>query len=269
MGNAIVTRIIKTKDFTTMSNHCFKNKNLSYKAKGMLAAMLSFPDGWNFSVAGLAGLSTDGESSVKSALNELKKEGYVKVYAERDERGQISKWHYDISEVPLDDENPDVENPDVENPHVDNQPSYKVLNNDSTYGMKDLFNEDNSPRTINSTSKNISSSRKNSKKEFDLSFVNVQFEETFKKWLRYKEERKEMYKTQMTLEENYRRLLNMANNDPWTAQQIVDYTISGGWMGYCMPKQQNNYGNNSTKTQQPVNRYVEFAKTVGTTDGLS
>ncbi len=128
--------------------------------------------------------------------------------------------------------------------------------------------EDNSSRTINSTSNNISSSRKNSKKEFDLSFVNVQFEETFKKWLRYKEERKEMYKTQMTLEENYRRLLNMANNDPWTAQQIVDYTISGGWMGYCMPKQQNNYGNISTKTQQPVNRFQELAKHFPNTGGV-
>ncbi len=32
-----VFRIEKTKDFTIMSNHHFKNKNLSLKAKGLLS----------------------------------------------------------------------------------------------------------------------------------------------------------------------------------------------------------------------------------------
>lgn len=123
-------------------------------------------------------------------------------------------------------------------------------NNTNSTSSGNIVVEDNySSRTINSTSNNNSTSTpKNSKKgfeeKFDLSFIHAAFEDTYKKWLRYKQERGEMYKTQMTLEENYRRLLTIANNDPWTAQQIVDYTISGGWMGYCMPKQtQQSYGN--------------------------
>lgn len=39
-----VFRIEKTKDFTIMSNHHFKNKNLSLKAKGLLSLMLSLPE---------------------------------------------------------------------------------------------------------------------------------------------------------------------------------------------------------------------------------
>ena len=116
-------------------------------------------------------------------------------------------------------------------------------NIDSNIG-DNIVVEDNSSRTYSTS--NISSTPKNSKKEFDLSFVDIAFEETFKKWLRYKQERKEMYKTQMTVEECYRKLLTMANNDPWMAQQIVDYTIAGGWMGLCMPQKQQSYGSDST-----------------------
>lgn len=250
-----------------MSNHCFKNKNLSYKAKGMLAAMLSFPDGWNFSVAGLAGLSTDGESSVKSALNELKQEGYVRVYAERDERGQISKWHYDISEVPLDGENQEVENPDVENPHVDNQPSYKVLNNNSTNKLSTYPNVDNSSRIINNTSKNISTSKERVKKGFDLSFVSIEFEDVFNEWLDYKLSKNQMYKRQIDVEIAYRKLLEYSGNDPKTAQEIIESAILGNYMGFFAPKQskQNNYGNSNST---PRNRFQELADDVTRAGGV-
>ena len=43
-----VFRVERTKNFTVMSNHHFKNKNLSLKAKGLLSLMLSLPDDWNY-----------------------------------------------------------------------------------------------------------------------------------------------------------------------------------------------------------------------------
>ena len=49
-----VFRIEKTKDFTIMSNHHFKNKNLSLKAKGLLSLMLSLPEKWDYTTKGLA-----------------------------------------------------------------------------------------------------------------------------------------------------------------------------------------------------------------------
>lgn len=39
---AQIFRVERTKNFTVMSNHHFKNKNLTLKAKGLLSLMLSF-----------------------------------------------------------------------------------------------------------------------------------------------------------------------------------------------------------------------------------
>lgn len=45
---AQIFRVERTKNFTVMSNHHFKNKNLTLKAKGLLSLMLSLPDDWNY-----------------------------------------------------------------------------------------------------------------------------------------------------------------------------------------------------------------------------
>ena len=66
-----VFRIEKTKDFTIMSNHHFKNKNLSLKAKGLLSLMLSLPENWDYTTRGLACICKDGVDSISTALKEL------------------------------------------------------------------------------------------------------------------------------------------------------------------------------------------------------
>lgn len=39
-----VFRVERTRDYTVMSNHHLKNKDLSLKAKGLLSQMLSLPE---------------------------------------------------------------------------------------------------------------------------------------------------------------------------------------------------------------------------------
>ena len=41
-----VFRVERTRDYTVMSNHHLKNKDLSLKAKGLLSQMLSLPENW-------------------------------------------------------------------------------------------------------------------------------------------------------------------------------------------------------------------------------
>ena len=43
-----VFRIEKTKDFTIMSNHHLRNRNLTLKAKGLMSLMLSLPEEWDY-----------------------------------------------------------------------------------------------------------------------------------------------------------------------------------------------------------------------------
>ena len=96
-----VARTHHTKDYTCMSNYHFKDKSISLKSKGLLSLMLSLPDTWDYSVSGLAALSSDGETSVRTAVKELEEHHYLKRTPIR-ENGRIIDWEYDIYEKPLD-----------------------------------------------------------------------------------------------------------------------------------------------------------------------
>ena len=102
---AQIFRVEKTKNFTVMSNHHIKKKNLTLKAKGLLSLMLSLPEEWNYNMQGLATLSRDGIDSVRSAIKELEHHGYVERHRLRNEYGFYGDTEYIIREVPLGEEN--------------------------------------------------------------------------------------------------------------------------------------------------------------------
>lgn len=99
-GNGNVLRKVDNDSgYTKIDNNIFKNRDLSLKAKGLLSMMLSFADGWEFSVSGLTKLSKDGIDSVRSGLNELEELGYIYREYPRD-KGKFGKTVYHISQVP-------------------------------------------------------------------------------------------------------------------------------------------------------------------------
>jgi len=118
-----VFRVHKTRDFTVMSNHHLRDKNLTLKAKGLLSVILSLPDDWKYSIAGLAAICKEGTSAVKSALQELTDAGYVtvtKLYPNQTETGRI-EYVYDIHETPQAPRKQGVENLPLESQQVENQ----------------------------------------------------------------------------------------------------------------------------------------------------
>ena len=58
-------RVNKNKDYTIMSNHHLRDKNLSLKAKGLLSFMLSLPENWDYSINGLVAVSKEGKKAYK------------------------------------------------------------------------------------------------------------------------------------------------------------------------------------------------------------
>lgn len=105
-----VVRVNKTNNFTIMSNHHFKEKKMSLKAKGLLSLMLSLPDTWDYSISGLVKLSKDGKDSVMSALTELEKFGYLIRTRITNSKGQFAGIEYNIYEQPQ-EQNPIEEKP--------------------------------------------------------------------------------------------------------------------------------------------------------------
>lgn len=117
-----VFRVHKTKDFTVMSNHHLRDRSLTLKAKGLLSVILSLPDDWKYSIAGLAAICKEGTSAVKSALQELTDAGYVtvtKLYPNQTETGRI-EYVYDIHERPQAPRKQGVENLPLESQQVEN-----------------------------------------------------------------------------------------------------------------------------------------------------
>jgi hypothetical protein len=109
-----------------MSNTHFKEKGMTLKAKGLLSLMLSLPDDWDYSVAGLVSLSKDGKDSVMNALTELEDLGYLKRTRLIDDKGRFAGYDYDIYENPQtgdpQQEKPCAENPNMDKPFTENPP---------------------------------------------------------------------------------------------------------------------------------------------------
>ena len=131
-------RVHKNGNFTVMSNFHFKEKGLSLKAKGLLSLMLSLPDSWNYSVAGLVKLSKDGKDSVMSALGELEKFGYLSRERVINHKGQFAGIEYNIYEEPQKEkpiavkpmeDNWKAENPTEEKPPLLNTNQLRTKNN--------------------------------------------------------------------------------------------------------------------------------------------
>lgn len=114
-----VFKIEKNQNYTVMSNHHLRDRNLSYKAKGLLSFMLSLPDDWDYSLVGLCSISKESRDGIRSILKELQEHHYVEIEKVRGYKGYF-EYNYLIYEVPhfISLEN-EQSNPDMENPHLD------------------------------------------------------------------------------------------------------------------------------------------------------
>ena len=114
-----VFKIEKTKDFTVMSNYHLRDKNLSYKAKGLLSFMLSLPEDWDYSLKGLCSISKENRDATRSTLKELQQNHYLEIEKVRGDKGYF-EYNYLIYEKPhfVDIDN-EKSSPDMEIPHLD------------------------------------------------------------------------------------------------------------------------------------------------------
>ena len=95
-----VFRVERNKGYTVMSNHHLRNKELSLKAKGLLSQMLSLPEDWDYTLAGLSLINREKIDAIREAIKELEKAGYIKRSRERDEKGRLRGADYVIYEQP-------------------------------------------------------------------------------------------------------------------------------------------------------------------------
>ena len=125
-----VFRVERNTGYTVMSNHHLRNKELTLKAKGLLSQMLSLPENWDYTLAGLSYINRESIDAIRTAVWELEKAGYITRRQGRDEKGKMTAIEYTIYEQPQPPEldcpvleNPTADNPILENPTTDNPTS--------------------------------------------------------------------------------------------------------------------------------------------------
>lgn len=122
--------------FVQIDKNILSDKQLSWKAKGILVYLLSKPDDWVTYLTDIENQSTDGRDSVSSGVKELLSAGYLERKQLR-EKGRFKGWEYSVYECPNVSES--TENGKPENGNADYG---KAVNGLSENGKPPTSNND-------------------------------------------------------------------------------------------------------------------------------
>nr|WP_301954894.1 DUF6017 domain-containing protein [uncultured Ruminococcus sp.] len=134
-----VFRVERNTGYTVMSNHHLRNKELSLKAKGLLSQMLSLPEDWDYTLAGLSYINREKIDAIREAVRELERARYIVRSRERDEKGRLRGAEYVIYEQP---QKPVSDLPILENPTLDNPTLEKPMQEKPTLENPMQLNKD-------------------------------------------------------------------------------------------------------------------------------
>ena len=192
-------------NYTKVSNQVLEDATLSLKAKGLFAYLVKLPEGWKIRIVELAKHHKDSRDSVRTAMLELLKAGYLERLGRSRDKGQLKDYEYRINT----DFQPRPEKPTLENP---------------TLYIKDLERKDL-----------IKEKTKQKEKTPLPAWLSEELWEDFK-------EHRKLYRKPLTPLAATRILKTLeqvaADYSEAEARQCLDTSIANGWLGVFPPKAQ-------------------------------
>ena len=185
--------------YTIVSNGLLSDPELSLKAKGLYAYLLSKPDEWIFHLSVMKKELKESRDSIYSALRELIERNYLKRY--QINNGSFGGTIYEFVE------NPCTENPCTENTHDNNTNQTKK---DKTKTNIDLSFLENSV-----------------------------MKEVFENYLSFRDEIKKPYTSQKSVVAAFNKLQRLSGGVLETAEAIVNQSIENQWQGLFPLKEEN------------------------------
>ncbi|WP_444147631.1 DUF6017 domain-containing protein [Blautia stercoris] len=147
-------------NFVMLDKTFLEDDRLSFKAKGILAYLLSKPDNWKVIVGNLVKYSKDGKSAVYAGLKELKECGYyVKTPIRSEDGRRISRWESTVYEMPdsLLSDFQEIDNEEIENQYLENRER-----NNNYYNNKLNINNNHVSLSVREENKTDETDEKNS-----------------------------------------------------------------------------------------------------------
>lgn len=268
-----ICRVNKTKNYTVMSNCHLRDKKLSLKAKGLLSVVLSLPDDWDYSVSGLCAVCGEGETTVKSAIKELKANGYLmvtKVYPGESKTGRI-EYVYDFFENKdgcvqknQADEKQGLENLGVESLGVETRslPYNSILSTDEL-STDELSTDNKSPHSPPEGEQQKPKRKRKSDSAEDVEAAVKAFgypestNERLREWLEVRNA-KRTPNTVSAIQKCIKTLPDMARKSNLGIDAYLDQVIMRGWAAfYEIRAYQPNNGAYSRNPEPPAPQYRE------------
>ena len=222
MGNFIN----KLDNYQIIPRDLIFDNTISDRARFVFCFMASKPLGWDFYLEPMSKEIGYSVETLRKYINELVNSGWLtKGEQERKEGNRYGAVVYTLNEKVPTRKNSDTEN----------------------------FSDRKNPAQIN---KRINRKERN-KDIIDYQYVSPEFKDIFSDWMEYKNQRKEAYKTEKSIQLCYNKLVKLSGNDPYTARQIVDQSMANNWAGLFELKNEG-YGNNRTNysRKQEANNYA-------------
>ena len=138
----------------------------------------------------------------------------------------------------------------------------------ATDAKQDVANQaDNVYDNVNVTNNVSNTHNARARKEDVMDFISEEYREVFAKWLAYKKERKETYKSKASQKECYDKLVALSGNNPAVAMEIVKQSMANNWAGLFEIKQNKNNGNDrkhfATSAGAPIRQTADFELRIG------
>lgn len=233
-----IVRVPKVNNYTIMSNFHLRDKRLDFKAVGLMSWMLSNPDDWDYSIAGIAATRKEGKSAIETAVKALESCGYLERILVRKKNGKFDGYDYILHEEPL-TENPSTENPSTEKPMTENQ---QQLNTIRTNNYSNKVSKKESKKTFNDI---ISQNYKNEEIKSILGeFIQMRF-------------RINKPITNTSLKYLLDKLEKLSSNDEETID-IVKQSIVNSWADFYPVKKDTKQSNKPTEKKKKVNQFNNF-----------
>ena len=173
-----IYRIHKEDNFVIIDKAFLLNEEISLKAKGLLALLLSYPDNWQFYKAEIVQHTTDKENSLNSGLKELIENGYIVRKQRKDENGKFEGYEYHVYEKPS-TEKPSTEKPSTEKPSTE-KPSTEKPSTEKPSTEKPSTEKPSTEKP--STEKPILLNNKNTKNKNTKTTPSPELVSEFKEW---------------------------------------------------------------------------------------
>lgn len=97
-----IFRVHHRRRYTVIASAALENTALSWKARGLLAYLLTRPDDWRMRFGHLENQAPDGVTALRSGVKELTKAGHLALVTLRDEGGRVVGKEYVVYEDPAD-----------------------------------------------------------------------------------------------------------------------------------------------------------------------